>query len=194
MKYDIILAGVGGQGVLSLAAIIGLAAVDNDMHLKQAEVHGMSQRGGAVESHLRIADELIHSDLIPTGGADMILSMEPMEGLRYVAFLSPNGVIVTEQNPVVNIADYPDLDTVYAALDAFPQVLRVDAEGTAKAMRAARSSNMVLLGAASSYLPLALADLEAAIGKVFGRKGEQVVATNVEALHRGRELATPAQT
>lgn len=189
MKYDMILAGVGGQGVLSIAAIIGVAAVDAGLYLKQAEVHGMSQRGGAVESHLRIADRPIYSDLIPTGGADMLLSMEPMETLRYVSFLGPEGVIVAERSPFVNIPNYPDLDAVIAELGKFPRAVLVDGEGIAKEIRAIRSSNMVLLGAASNFLPIPVADLEAAIVSVFGRKGEKVVAQNVEAFRRGRAVA-----
>lgn len=189
MKYDMILAGVGGQGVLSIAAIIGVAAVDGGLHLKQAEVHGMSQRGGAVESHLRISDRPIHSDLIPTGAADMVLSLEPMETLRYVPFLAPQGVIIAERAPVVNIANYPEVERVLATLEGYPRAQLVDAEAIARAMRATRSSNMVLLGAASVHLPLADRDLEAAIDKVFGRKGAAVVDQNIEAFRRGRALS-----
>ena len=193
MKYDIILAGVGGQGVLSIAAIVGMAAVDAGLRLKQSEVHGMSQRGGEVQSHLRIADGRIFSDLIPAGTADMIVSMEPLEALRYLPSLAPDGVIVAERNPLVNFPNYPPLDDVLRALEVHPRATLVDGVGIAKALRAARSSNMVLLGAASTFLPLAAADLEAAIGKVFGRKGEAIVAQNVEAFRQGRLLTTTAQ-
>ncbi|NLF76854.1 MAG: indolepyruvate oxidoreductase subunit beta [Chloroflexi bacterium] len=193
MKYDIILAGVGGQGVLSIAAIVGMAAVDAGLRLKQSEVHGMSQRGGEVQSHLRIADGRIFSDLIPAGTADMIVSMEPLEALRYLPSLAPDGVIVAERNPLVNFPNYPPLDDVLRALEVQPRATLVDGVGIAKALRAARSSNMVLLGAASTFLPLAAADLEAAIGKVFGRKGEAIVAQNVEAFRQGRLLTTTAQ-
>lgn len=191
MKVDIILAGVGGQGVLSIAAIIGVAAVEAGLRLKQAEVHGMSQRGGAVQSHLRLADRPIHSDLIPQGAADMIVAMEPMEALRYVAHLAPEGIIISDRAPVQNFPDYPALEAVYAALERFPRVRLIDAEGIAKAMRAPRATNMVLLGAASVYVPLAAEALEAAIGAVFGRKGEPVVAENVEAFRRGRAAVEP---
>lgn len=190
MKYDIVLAGVGGQGVLSIAAILGIAAVDSGLRIKQAEVHGMSQRGGAVQSHFRIADHMIHSDLIPHGGADMVLSMEPMETLRYVPFLAPEGVIIAEQTPFVNIPDYPDLDAIHAQLRTYPRAHLVDAQGVAKAMRATRASNMVLLGAASMFVPLEVAALETAIHTIFGRKGEKVVATNIEAFRKGRTLVT----
>ncbi|MBN1202283.1 MAG: indolepyruvate oxidoreductase subunit beta [Anaerolineae bacterium] len=193
MKYDMILCGVGGQGVLSIAAVIGVAAVDNGLHLKQAEVHGLSQRGGAVESHLRLSDQPIYSDLIPAGSADMLLSMEPMETLRYVPFLSGEGTIVADNNPFVNIPNYPDLGTIITTLERYPRVVLVDAEGIATEMRAKRSSNMVLLGAASVFMPLSPESLEAAIGTIFGRKGEAVIEQNVAALRQGRAVAQ-AQT
>ncbi len=186
MKYDMILAGVGGQGVLSIAAIISVAAVDGGLHIKQAEVHGMSQRGGAVQSHLRLSDRPIYSDLVAEGSADMVLSMEPMETLRYVSFLTPGGVIVAETTPHVNIPNYPDVDRIYETLRGFPRSYLVHAAEMAKEMRAARSSNMVLLGAASRFLPLSAADLEAAITSIFTRKGDKVVEQNVEAFRRGR--------
>ncbi len=188
MKYDMILAGVGGQGVLSIAAIVSVAAVDGGLRIKQAEVHGMSQRGGAVQSHLRIADRTIHSDLIAEGHADMVLSMEPMETLRYVPFLAPDGVIVADSAPVVNIDNYPDLDTILAALRGYPRAVLVDATAEAKAMRAVRASNMVLLGAASAFIPIGAVELEAAIRSIFGRKGDSVVEQNLDAFRRGREL------
>ncbi len=152
----------------------------------------MSQRGGAVQSHFRIADHTIHSDLIPLGGADMVLSMEPMESLRYVEFLTPEGVIVTEANPFDNIANYPDLDAIRSAIMGYSNAHVVDALGVAREMRAARASNMVLLGAASVFVPLAPEALEAAIGAIFGRKGEKVVETNIEAFRRGRALIVTA--
>ncbi len=191
MKYDMILAGVGGQGVLSMAAIIGLAAAGEGLYLKQTEVHGMAQRGGAVQSHLRIAARPIHSDLIGEGQADMLLSLEPMETLRYVPFLAPDGVIVADRAPVLNIPDYPDLDAVLAALRQFPRVHLLDATGIAQSLRNARASNMVLLGAASVFLPLSAGALERAIGQLFGRKGEAVVTRNVEAFHAGRSVIQP---
>ena len=108
MKKDIILAGVGGQGILSIATIIGEAATNANVQLKQAEVHGMSQRGGDVQSNLRLSNEEIYSDLIPKGKADMIIAMEPMEALRYADCLSADGVIITSSAPFVNIPNYPD--------------------------------------------------------------------------------------
>ncbi len=192
MKYDMILAGVGGQGVLSIAATIALAAVSEGLRIKQAEVHGMSQRGGAVQSHLRLSDRPIFSDLVPEGQADMILAMEPMEALRYVSFLSPAGVIVTDSAPVVNISDYPDPEAVLAAVRAFPRAHLVDATQVAREMHNPRGSNMVLLGAASLFLPLSSQTLETAIEQMFIRKGAAVVEKNIEAFRAGRQVIQPA--
>jgi indolepyruvate ferredoxin oxidoreductase beta subunit len=146
----------------------------------------MSQRGGAVQSHLRLSDRTIYSDLVAEGSADMVLSMEPMETLRYISFLAPGGVIVAETSPFVNIPNYPEVELVYETLRGFPHAYLVHAAEIAKELRATRSSNMVLLGAASQFLPLSAADLEAAIVSIFARKGDKVVAQNVEAFRRGR--------
>ena len=108
MKTDIILSGVGGQGILSIATVIGEAALNEGLYIKQAEVHGMSQRGGDVQSNLRISSDPIHSDLIALGKADIIISLEPMEALRYVNYLAPTGWIITNTTPFVNIPNYPD--------------------------------------------------------------------------------------
>jgi indolepyruvate ferredoxin oxidoreductase beta subunit len=192
MKYDMILAGVGGQGVLSIAATIALAAVSEGLRIKQAEVHGMSQRGGAVQSHLRLSDRPIFSDLVPEGQADMILAMEPMEALRYVSFLSPEGVIVTDSTPVINISDYPDPEALLTAVRAFPRAHLVDATEIARGIHNPRGSNMVLLGAASLFLPLSSQALETAIEQMFIRKGAAVVEKNIEAFRAGRQVIQPA--
>jgi len=187
MKTDIILCGVGGQGILSIANIIGYAAVENGLYLKQSEVHGMSQRGGAVESHLRISDKKIFSDLIPLGSADMLLSVEPMEALRYVPFLSENGWIVTNTKPFVNIPNYPDINTVYQEIKKFGKHILIDADNIAREVGSPKAMNMVILGASSRFLNLS--GLEEAVKAVFGRKGVDVVKMNLEALEKGRLFA-----
>jgi indolepyruvate ferredoxin oxidoreductase beta subunit len=189
MKCDIILAGVGGQGILSIAATIGLAAVEKNLHLKQSEVHGMSQRGGDVQSHLRLSDKEIHSDLIPNGSADLIISVEPMEALRYLPWLSPEGWIVTNQVPYVNIPDYPAIEDIMAELRKQPNVIILDADAIAKDLGSSRSGNMVILGAASSFISLPFDSLENAVRQLFRRKGEEVVDLNLRALRAGREAA-----
>ena len=185
MKKDIILCGVGGQGILSIATIIGEAATKAGLNLKQAEVHGMSQRGGDVQSHLRLSDAEIYSDLIAEGCADMIISMEPMESLRYLPYLAADGKIVTSNKPFVNIPNYPEMADVTAALESLPSVA-MDIEEVAKNAGNARGANMVLLGMAARYLQILTPDqLCEAIRTIFARKGEAVVEANIKAFQAG---------
>jgi indolepyruvate ferredoxin oxidoreductase beta subunit len=189
MKSDIILSGVGGQGILSIAATIGMAALENHLHLKQAEVHGMSQRGGAVQSHLRISEKEIASDLIPLGKADLIISVEPMESLRYLPWLAESGWLITNTTPFVNIPDYPDMKELLAEIDKLPNKVAINADDIARQIKSLRSSNIVMLGAASPFLDLPYENLEIGIQKIFGRKGEKMVQLNLDALKAGREFA-----
>lgn len=189
MKSDIILSGVGGQGILSIAATIGMAALENHLYLKQAEVHGMSQRGGAVQSHLRISENEIASDLIPLGKADLIISVEPMESLRYLPWLSENGWLVTNTTPFVNITDYPDMKELLAEIEKLPHHIAINADEIARQVKSPRSSNIVMLGASSPFLDIPYESLEIGINKIFGRKGEKVVQLNIDALKAGREFA-----
>ena len=188
MKKDIILAGVGGQGILSIAAIIGYAAVENGLNLKQAEVHGMSQRGGDVQSHLRISDTEIYSDLVPQGGADLIISVEPMEALRYVPYLSQNGWFITNTTPFKNIPNYPDVEKLMNEVNSIPNHMSINADQIAKDIGANRSMNMVMLGTASIFLDIPYEKLEDGIKFVFGSKGEQVVEANLNAMKAGRDF------
>jgi len=187
MKRDIILAGVGGQGILSIAAIIGFAAIKSGLHLKQAEVHGMSQRGGDVQSHLRLSSKPIASDLIPQGKADLIISVEPMEGLRYLPYLHTAGWLVTNTRPFVNIPNYPAIEELMAEIDNVPQHVAIDAEGMATEAGSIKAANVVILGAASPFLDIDYSQLENAIRYIFGRKGDDLVRLNLEALSKGRQ-------
>ncbi|GIK22571.1 MAG: indolepyruvate oxidoreductase subunit beta [Ignavibacteriota bacterium] len=189
MKSDIILSGVGGQGILSIAAVVGMAALENQLYLKQAEVHGMSQRGGAVQSHLRISEKEIASDLIPQGSADIIISVEPMESLRYLPWLSENGWLVTNSTPFVNIPNYPDLNELLAEINKLPRKIVLNADEIARQIKSSRSSNMVILGAASPFIDIPYQSLENGIRKIFERKGEKVVQLNIDALNAGRDFS-----
>ena len=189
MKRDIILAGVGGQGILSIATTIGTAALNAGLHLKQAEVHGMSQRGGDVSSNLRIADHEIASDLIPFGKADLIISVEPMESLRYLPLLSPDGWLITNTKPFINIPNYPEMGKLMAEIEQFKNHIALDADEVAKHLGSARSANMVILGAASPFLEIDYTELQEAIRRIFSRKGEEVVKLNLDALKAGRDFA-----
>lgn len=189
MERNIILAGVGGQGILSIAAVIGFAAINRNLHLKQAEVHGMSQRGGAVQSTLRLSDKEILSDLIPKGKADLIISVEPMEGLRYLPWLKKDGWLITNSKPYVNIPDYPDTDALNKAIRSIPNHIIIDAAGLASKIKSTRSFNMVVLGAAIPFLPFDWKDYVYGINEMFGKKGEDVVDKNLEALKTGEEFS-----
>jgi len=189
MKNDIILAGVGGQGILSIAAIIGTAAVKKGLFVKQAEVHGMSQRGGDVQSHLRLSGSDIASDLIPFGGADMIISVEPMESLRYLPMLKPGGWLITNTRPFVNIPNYPPIDDVLGEISRLSNHVALDADKMATDLGSSKSANMVILGAATLVIDIPFDQLEDAIRAVFGRKGEEVVNQNLSALRAGRAFA-----
>jgi indolepyruvate ferredoxin oxidoreductase beta subunit len=189
MKCDIILAGVGGQGILTIAATIGLAAVERNLCLKQSEVHGMSQRGGDVQSHLRLSDREIHSDLIPQGRADLIISVEPMEALRYLPWLATDGWIVTSKVPYINIPDYPETADIMAELEKTAHSVVLDADTIARDLGSSKSGNMVILGAASKFISIPFEVVENAVRKLFGRKGEEVVMLNLNALRAGRDAA-----
>lgn len=191
MKKDIILAGVGGQGILSIATVIGQSALAEGWYLKQAEVHGMSQRGGEVQSHLRISTNPIWSDLIPQGQADIILSLEPLEALRYLPWLAPDGCIVTSSVPFRNIDSYPDINEVYSAIQTFPKHILIDTDAIVKEVNApVQAANMVLLGAAIPMLGIEPDIVESGLKKVFARKSEAIVQTNIRALQAGYDYAS----
>ena len=189
MRADIILSGVGGQGILSIAAVIGEAALKEGLYMKQAEVHGMSQRGGDVQSNLRLSDQPIASDLIPKGHADLIISLEPMESLRYLPYLKEDGWLVTNSQPCVNIPNYPDMEKVNEELDKLPHKVILDVEAIAKEVATARATNIVMLGAAAPFIGIEYNKIEDGIRRIFGRKGEEVVEMNLKALKAGYDVA-----
>ncbi len=189
MKRDIVLGGVGGQGILTIAATIGTAAVNNNLYLKQSEIHGMSQRGGDVMSNIRISSNEVFSDLIPEGKADLIIGVEPMEALRHFKMLKPGGWLITNQKPFINIKNYPELDDVLAQVDALENHIMIDADSIAKDLGSVKAANIVMLGAGIPFIGLDVKMLEDALGVLFGRKGQYVVDLNIKALHAGIEEA-----
>lgn len=190
MKTNIILSGVGGQGILTIAAVLDTAALDQGLFVKQAEVHGMSQRGGAVQSHVRISDKEIFSDLIPFGKADMILSVEPMELLRYLPYLKPDGWLITDSEPFINNKNYPEEKTLFSEIESHPNNIIVEATEIAKRIGNSKAANMVLLGAASSLIPISERSLLKAIKTLFQRKSERIINLNIEAFNAGKLLAS----
>ncbi|HEX2921184.1 MAG TPA: indolepyruvate oxidoreductase subunit beta [Bacteroidales bacterium] len=188
MKNDIVLSGVGGQGILTIASVIGLSAIENNIYLKQAEVHGMSQRGGDVQSHLRLSDKPVFSDLIPLGTADLIISVEPMESLRYLPWLSKTGWLITSSEPFLNITDYPDVEDIIQQVRKIKNHVLIDADNIAHEAGSSKAGNIVILGAASPFLSLPFGSLERAVRKFFSKKGEEIVETNIKALNEGRKF------
>jgi len=189
MKSDIILCGVGGQGILSIAAAIGLAALEKKMNVKQAEVHGMSQRGGAVQSHLRLSDREISSDLIPYGAADMILSVEPMESLRYLPYLSPGGWLLTNTAPFENIPAYPEKSEIEDEIRKTENHIMINADEIARDCGSVRASNMVMLGAGSIYTGIGKEYFLSSVRTLFKKKGEEIIALNISAFEEGLKAA-----
>ncbi len=189
MRTDIILSGVGGQGILSIATIIGAAAIKEGLYIKQAEVHGMSQRGGDVQSNLRISSQPIASDLIPLGKADLIISLEPMEALRYLPYLCKDGWIITNTVPFVNIPNYPEQEKLLKRIQSLEHSVTIDVDTIARSVASPRAANIVLLGAASPFLGIEVDKMEEAIRTVFGRKGEAIVEMNRKAFRAGLEIA-----
>ncbi len=184
-KSNIILAGVGGQGILTIAATIGMATLEEGLFFKQSEVHGMSQRGGAVQSHFRISDQPVESDLIPLGQADLILSVEPMETLRYMPFLHSGGWMVCNSSPFVNVPDYPAEDEILKEIKKWSNHRIINADQIAKDLGAKKASNMVILGAASSCICLQEESLRKGIQAIFSRKGTEVIEINLAAFEAG---------
>jgi indolepyruvate ferredoxin oxidoreductase beta subunit len=189
MKKDIILSGVGGQGILSIATVIGKAALKKNLYMKQAEVHGMSQRGGDVQSNLRLSDQPIASDLIATGKCDLIISLEPMEALRYLPYLSKEGWLITNETPLINITNYPSMDAIKGELDKLPHKVVLNVDDIAKEAGSARVANIVLLGATIPFLGIDYETMKDAVREIFERKGEAIVEMNLKALAAGKEIA-----
>jgi indolepyruvate ferredoxin oxidoreductase, beta subunit len=192
MKHDIILAGVGGQGILSIASVLDFAALKNNLYVKQAEVHGMSQRGGAVQSHLRISDKPIHSDLIPQAGADIIVSVELMEPLRYLPYLAPDGWIVTSTTVEKNIPNYPDIAEITAAIQKLPYHKLIESETLARNAGSARAENMVMLGAIANLIDIPFGDLEDGVRFLFAKKDAKIIEINLAALAAGKSAGAKA--
>jgi indolepyruvate ferredoxin oxidoreductase beta subunit len=189
MKQDIVLAGVGGQGILSIAYVIDNSALAEGLFFKQAEVHGMAQRGGAVQSHMRLSDGRIWSDLIPKGQADMVLSVEPLEALRYLDYLKPDGIVVTSSTPYRNIPDYPEIDRVLEAIRRAPRAVVVDSETLAKEAGTIKAQNIVLLGASAGFLILKEESLRRTIEDLFRGRGTPILEANLKAFELGKKAA-----
>lgn len=172
---DIVIVGVGGQGVILISDVLGRAAVKAGMPVRGAETHGMAQRGGSVINHTRLGCRF--SPMVSSGSADVLLALEPAEALRFGHFLSKNGVALINTQPVLPISvttgkfGYPDLDELVAPLKGLcKRVKTMDASGLAKKAGAAQAMNVVMLGALSKYIPIEETLLQAALSEVVPKK------------------------
>ncbi len=189
MKYDVVLAGVGGQGVLSVGLVLATCARADGFEVKMSEVHGMAQRGGSVNATLRISDAPIHGCLIPQGTADLVLATEPLEALRYASELAPTGTLITSTEPHRNIPDYPPIEDLLRRILALPRAITVEARRLASQAGSTKAVNLVMAGAASSLVPIRPSTFETQIRRVFGTKGDRIVEINLAAFELGREAA-----
>ena len=188
MHDNIILAGVGGQGILSISAVLALGALSRNLHVKQSEVHGMSQRGGAVLSHIRISDKEIQSVLIPNGKANALISVEPMETLRYYPYLSKDGYMITNTDPYVS-DNYPEMEKILTELEKIPNRILLDASKLALKAGNKKAANMVVLGAATPFLNLEEEAILEGMHTFFSPKGDRIVSVNMDAFKYGKEFA-----
>lgn len=149
----------------------------------------MAQRGGTVQAHLRISDQPIASDLIPYGKADLVLSLEPVEGLRHLQWLDPGGALVTAAEPYVNIGDYPEIGRVLERIRQLPHARVIEAARLAEQAGDLQSVNTVMVGAAASLLPFPREALERAVSDTFARKGGDALRVNRAAFEAGWKAA-----
>ena len=185
---NLLLSGVGGQGVILASKILSKAALLQGLDIKQSEVHGMSQRGGSVVSHVRFG-ERVYSPLVAEGGCDVLLGFEPLEALRYAHWVRSQGAIVYSTDRVnpstvsAGLAEYPD--DVEERLKGYPvDLVRVEAGSLAERAGNRRAANVVLVGAASRFLDLPMDVWQRAIEESVPSK---VLDVNREAFRLGRE-------
>lgn len=188
-KYDLLIVGVGGQGVILASDIIGRAAVAEGLSIRAAETHGMAQRGGAVENHVRIGCK--YGTLIPYQGADCLMSMEPLEALRFAKYINPKGIAIINTEPIVPVTVatgkvlYPEVDVIIEKMKGIcADVKAENFTALAKKAGAAQALNVVMIGAVSKYLPLSPEILKEVIARSVPPK---TVAVNLKAFDLGRD-------
>ena len=189
---DVIIVGVGGQGILTCSNILAKASINAGLNVLTSEVHGMAQRGGSVEVHVRIGD--VHSPLIPFGSADVMIALEPVEALRKVEFVGEDSIVLMNVRPIIPVsvtlgmAKYPSVEDVVERLKGLvKRVIKIDALDVAKRAGDVRTANVVMLGAFVKHTNLfTIEEVERAIREVLP---ENVHYVNVKALRFGYEHA-----
>jgi indolepyruvate ferredoxin oxidoreductase beta subunit len=184
----IIVAGVGGQGALTLAQLILGAAWKSKYHVLQSEVHGMSQRGGAVNAHILFDIVPVTSPVVMEGDAEFLISMEPLEALRYLPFMSKTGIMIVSAHPFKNMDNYPDVELILNELKSIDGVTLIDTEKYSKELDYKNAGNMILLGSLSNHLPFEDSIWEKIISERFNDKGTKVIEQNIRAFNFGKKL------
>jgi len=187
---SMLLAGVGGPGVLRASDIICQALLEAGFDTKKSEVHGMAQRGGCVTSHVRYGQK-VYSPLARKGDVQILLSFEKVETLRYLDFLNPNGIIIMNEEevypPAVNlgIMEYPK-DILQQLKGSFKDVIVVNAPVLALKAGNLKAVNTVMLGVVSRFLDVSESIWENVLSKSFT---EKLIKINVEAFRLGKEAS-----
>lgn len=190
MKIDIIFAGVGGQGIISAAAMVVQTATKLGLNAKQNEVHGMAQRGGSVVCFVRISDEEISSNTIPKGQADFIFATEPMEAIRYIDYISPNGTVITNDTPFINIPEYPDTDKLLGFLKNESNAIIIDGKRLNEEISNPKVANTAVLGVLIPRLGINKME-ETFIELIelrFKSKGDKIIELNKKAYWWGKKI------
>jgi indolepyruvate ferredoxin oxidoreductase beta subunit len=186
-RFDLVIAGVGGQGTILASDIIGRTAVKENMPVRAAETHGMAQRGGSVVNHVRLGCEL--GSMIPRKGADVLLALEPSEALRYLEYLSDDGIVIVNTDPILpvtvtsGLCSYPDVNAIIENLGRGHEVKAFNATGLAKEAGNIQAMNVVMVGAVSNYLPLSADIMLECVRELVPPKTTDI---NVRAFELGR--------
>lgn len=186
--YGLVVAGVGGQGALTIAQIILGAAWMDGYHVLQSEVHGMSQRGGEVSAHIIFSKDPVMSPTIEEGDADLLLGLEPLETLRHLTYLKKEANIITSITTIENMENYPTSKKILNLLKSIDGVIMIDSDLIAEEIHFSHGGNITLLGYASNYLPVNGEVWDKAIKERFKNKGNKIVDKNLLAFKTGKKL------
>lgn len=196
MKQSVVIAGVGGQGVLTAANILAKAALREGHNVIASELHGMAQRGGDVECTVRIGT--VFSPIVADGGADAIIAFEPLEALRNLKKVSREGVVITDVNPIIpplisiGLGSYEPLESIFATISSHCRLIKIDADALAREAGSILTKNVVMLGAfhACGIFPLEEESITAVIRETIK---EKYVDMNMKAFSLGKEAVQPKE-
>ena len=186
--FGVIVAGVGGQGAITLAQLVLGAAWKSGFFVHQSEVHGMSQRGGSVNAHILFDKKEVSSPVVMEGAGNLLIGMEPLETLRYLSLLRKDAEVVSSVIPIKNMAEYPDVDKILSELKSVPGVTLVDTDKYSKELSNKKAGNIILLGIASKHMPISKKMWHEVIKERFEGKGEKIIDKNIEAFEFGRKI------